>query len=151
MGSPFASLIVSDQIHMPGDPGHWFKVRKLTGRQHEEAQTAHRAGFVADNKWAGFFRVAAVAGPTSEEVQRILADPLTGYDRHALVRLGLSAWSYEPAIARDEKGLSEAAAKAIDDLDDDALDLMAREVLKLAKPGLFEVVADGGKAAQVKG
>lgn len=126
MGSPFASLVTSDPIPLPFDAGQWVKVRKLTGRQYESVQDAHRMGYASGGKWAGFFRTAAL-DPHSDEVQRILRDPLTGHDRYTLVQEGLVAWSYDRPIDKD----------AIADLDDDALDFIAREVLKLAKPGLF--------------
>jgi hypothetical protein len=143
MASPFASLIVSDPIPLPFDEGQWIKVRKLTGKQYERVQEAHRAGFVSGDRWAGFFRAASL-NPTSEDVRRILHDPLTGHDRYALVREGLVAWSYLRAIAPVE------GDDAIADLDDDAVDFIAREVLKLAKPSLFIATADDSKAAQVK-
>lgn len=141
MASPFASLVVSERIPLPFDEGQWIVVRKLTGRQHEQAQTAHRAGFVAGDKWAGFFRATAGTGPNSKEVQRVLADPLTGYDRYELVRLGLVAWSYDRPIA-PVKVDGQPDQNAIEDLDDDAVDFIAREVLKLTKPSLFVEPAD---------
>lgn len=125
MGSPFS--FVSEQIPMPNDPASWIKVRKLTGKQYEKAQDVHRAKFaVSSDRWAGFFRATAT-NPDSEDVQRILSDPMTGHDRYALAKEGLVEWSFERAI--DDA--------AIDELDDDAIDFIAREVLKLAKPGLF--------------
>lgn len=127
MGSPFASLIVSDQIPLPFDDGQWVRVRKLTGRQHEAAQASHRADFVRGEKWAGVFRDALSQGVSSTLVQQAIADPLTGYDRYSLVSAGLVAWSYDKPIDND----------AIDDLDDDAVEFIAREVLRLTKPGLF--------------
>jgi hypothetical protein len=141
-------MTVSDSIPLPFDEGQWIKVRALTGREYEEAQSSHRAGFVAGDKWAGFFRAVAGPGPESEDVQRILRDPLTGYDRSVLVRLGLTAWSYEAAIARKEPPPEEY--DAIRDLSDDAIDFMAREVLRRTKPSLFVETAEQVKAAQVK-
>lgn len=126
MPSPFASLITSDPIPLPFDSEHWITVRKLTGRQYEEAQTRHRLGVVNGDRWAGFFRTAVERGPTSKEAALILADPLTGYDRYALVRLGLVAWSYSTSL------------EAIEELDDEAIDFIAREVLRLTKPALFQ-------------
>lgn len=152
MASPFASLVVSDPIPLPFDDGQWIKVRKLTGRQHSEAQAAHRVRFVASNeKWAGFFRASMAHGPSSEEAQRVLNDPLTGYDRHELVRLGLVAWSYPQSITpvtvtSTVEGEPDRIEDAIEDLDDDALDFIAREVLKLTKPGLFVEATEESEA-----
>lgn len=145
MASPFASLISPERIPLPFDEGQWIQVRTLTGRQHEAAQEAHRAGYVTGDKWAGFFRAAAI-DPTSEQVQRILSDPLTGYDRYTLVREGLAAWSYSAAINRKEPPAEEY--DAIRDLKDDAIDFIAREVLKLAKPGLFVVASEEAEAVR---
>lgn len=146
MASPFASLIVSDSIPLPFDAGQWVKVRKLTGRQHEAAQAAHRADFVRGNKWAGVFRDSLTEGISAALVQKALADPLTGYDRYTLVRSGLVAWSYDrsvkPVVTKVD-GQPDHVDDAIEDLDDDAIEFIAREVLRLTKPGLFvETIED---------
>jgi hypothetical protein len=134
MGSPFASLTVSDPIPMPGDPAHWVKVRKLTGRELERTTEAHRGGFAAGSSrmWPVTLRRALEHGATDPQVLQAIRDPLTGYDRYTLVRAGLVAWSYEQPIKA-----AEGQADAIDDLDDDAVDFIARAVLRLTKPGLF--------------
>lgn len=163
MSSPFASLVVSDPIPLPFDEGQWVQVRALTGRQYEAAQVFHRSNFVANDKWAGFFRDAIEHGPTSAQARLLLDDPLTGYDRYALVRSGLTAWSYDKPIKRIEgKPAVEASDKtpaqpaidpidAIEDLNDDAIEFIAREVLKLTKPSLFVTTEDEAEAALVKG
>ena len=159
MPSPFASTTTSDPIPLPFDAGQTITVRTLTGRQHEAAQQIHRAGFVAGNDWAAFFRRSAEFGPTSNEVKRILADPLTGYDRYELVRAGLAAWSYAHAIppyVNAEKHAKEVEADplkkdVIDDLHDDAVDYIARAVLKRAKPLLFVETPKEAEDAKVKG
>lgn len=142
MGSPFASLIVSDPIPLPFDEGQWVRVRKLTGKQYEQAQAVHRAGVaVGNDKWATVFRHAAEHGVTSAALREALNDPLTGFDRHELVRLGLAAWSYERPI--DDA--------AVADLDDDAVDFLARAVLKLAKPSLFLASVEDAEHDQKNG
>lgn len=154
MASPFASLVVSDAIPMPGDPEQWVRVRKLTGKQHEQAQEEHRAEFVRGEKWASVFRAAMEQGPSASLVQSALADPLTGYDRYTLVRLGLVAWSYpqsvKPVTVKSTvEGEPDLVVDAIEDLDDDAIEFIAREVLKLTKPGLF-VPVDAAPEEQKK-
>lgn len=145
MGSPFASMTTSDPIPLPFDEGQWIRVRKPTGRQYEVAQEFHREGFVRGDRWADVYRDALEKGADSKAVQKALADPLTGYNRYELVRAGLAEWSYPQAIppyvtaakhAEDVKA-DPAKVDCIDDLDDDAIDFFAREVLKLAKPALF--------------
>lgn len=141
MASPFASLVTSDPIPLPFDSGQWIRVRKLTGKQYEAVQQSHRAGFVTGDKWAGFFRAVAEGGPTSESTRKILSDPLTGHDRYALITEGLVAWSYEQVVGAD----------AIADLDDDAIDFIAREVLKLTKPSLFIETIDDAETERKNG
>lgn len=138
MASPFASLTVSEPIPLPFDEGQWITVRKLTGREHEQAQAAHRGAFAAGSAraWAVTFRRALEKGATDPDVLKALADPLTGYDRHGLCA-GLVAWSYDRPVDKD----------AIEDLADEALEFIALEVLKRTKPSLF-VVAEN---AHVKG
>lgn len=129
MGSPFASRIVSDRIPLPFDEGQWIQVRKLTGRECEQAQEAHRGSLGSSRLWAATFRRALEKGASDPEVLQAIRDPLTGYDRYALVRSGLKAWSYPEAITKE--------GGAIDDLDDEAVDFIATEVLRLTKPALF--------------
>ena len=149
MASPFASMSVSDQLPMPCDPEQWVKVRALSGQQYEAVQDVHRASFmVSSEKWAGFFRANAT-DPNSDEVQRILTDPLTGHNRHALVREGLDSWSYDAAINRTEPPADQY--DAIRDLNDDAIDFIAREVLKRTKPGLFVISAEDAEQAKKNG
>lgn len=112
MASPFASLIVSDPIPLPFDAGQWVKVRKLTGREYDKVRSEPRDG----DRWHGF-------------------------DRYALVSLGLVEWSYERAIGPD----------SINDLDDDAVDVIALEVLKLTKPWLFIKAAAEAEHDEKKG
>lgn len=155
MGSPFASLVVSDPIPLPFDGGQWIRVRKLTGRQHEEAQAAHRGAFASGrtNGWAVTFRRALEKGANDPDVLKALSDPLTGYDRYELVRLGLVAWSYDrpltPVVTKVE-GQPDQVSDAIEDLDDDAVDFIAREVLRLTKPGVF-LSKDDSEAARKNG
>jgi hypothetical protein len=160
MGAPFASLIVSDPIPCPFDAGQWVIVRKLTGRQIEAAQAAH-AGAMADGgarTWAARFRrILERAATPDAEILQAIADPLTGYDRFALVRAGLVAWSYPQKIhVRAEKGSDVLLRKAdqeardaiVDDLDDESIDFIATEVLRLTKPALFFATQEDAERAQ---
>lgn len=151
MGSPFASQSVSDPIPLPFDEGQWITVRKLTGRECDRAADAHR-GQVASGSpraWPATFKRALEKGATDPQVLAALADPLTGYDRYVIVRSGLVAWSY-PQSVKPVPGTAAIAAKdgqaaqpavegsdAVEDLDDDAVDFIAREVLRRTKPALF--------------
>jgi hypothetical protein len=147
MASPFASHTTSDPIPLPFDPPHWIQVRKLTGREVERAQEAHRETIASGSarSWAVTFRRMLEKGASDPEVLKIIRDPLTGYDRYALVRTGLIAWSYPQSV----KPISAAPAyDAIDDLDDEAVDFIAREVLRVTKPQLFQGTAEEAELAQ---
>ncbi len=161
--SIFAPQTRSGPIPIPFDPPHTIVVRKLTGREIEAAQEAHRLNTIAGSArlWAENYRRGLRDGATALEVLRAVHDPLTGYDRFALVRAGLVAWSYPQSVtpiaakaATVAKGTMPAAAAveasdAIEDLDDEAVDFIATEVLRLTKPALFvtteEDVADAQK------
>jgi hypothetical protein len=149
MGSPFASHTTSDPIPLPFDPEQWIQVRKLTGREHEAAQQAHRDGLALGraNVWSAFLRRALEHGATDPDVLKAIRDPLTGYDRYALVRAGLVAWSYpqsvKPVMAKHATEVGGAVSRpvvesdAVEDLDDEAVDFIATEILRLTKPQLF--------------
>jgi hypothetical protein len=149
--SIFASQTQSDPIPLPFDPPHTVTVRKLTGRECDAARDAHATGLAAGGarQWATKFR-RILEGSISDKVQieQAIADPLTGYDRFALVRSGLVAWSYPQAIKREQKTLGDPIVDAIDDLDDEAVDFIATEVLRITKPGLFHVTEADAKVAQ---
>lgn len=132
-------------VPIPFDPPHTVTVRKLTGRELENAQEAHRSTLATGSprSWAATFRRALEKGSADPEVIKAIADPLTGYDRYALVAHGLLAWTYPQVIAvPDQTSVTYPTAAAtrqrvIDDLDDEGLDFIAREVLRLTKPALF--------------
>lgn len=154
MASPFASMTTSDPIPLPFDEGQWIRVRKLTGREHTAAQMAHRLAFARDDQWAGFFKAFIGSGLDSAVIKKALADPLTGYDRHELVRTGVVSWSYAKPIkpvVKKVDGQPDTVEDAIEDLDDDALEFMALEVLRLSKPLLFVATEEEAEDVEVKG
>jgi hypothetical protein len=123
----------SDTIPIPFDPPHVCTVRKLTGRECDKAQAEHLkstiAGRWAAHGWAkAFQRQLAQGTATTADATNFLADPLNGYDRHTLVKAGLVGWDLPDPVTPE----------AIEDLDDEALDWFAREVLRRTKPALFE-------------
>jgi hypothetical protein len=153
MGSPFASQTQSDPIPLPFDPPHTVTVRKLTGRECDAAREAHATGLSGGGSrlWATKFR-RILEGSISDkrEVEQAIADPLTGYDRYALVRAGLVAWSYPQSITPLTPSEVVVALRkdAIEDLDDEAVDFIATEVLRLTKPGLFHATKEDADRAQ---
>jgi len=159
MSSPFASLTVSDPIPLPFDEGQWMQVRKLTGRECDAAQEAHRGNLASGSprSWAATFRRMLEQGASDPAVLKAIADPLTGYDRFALIRGGLVAWSYPQSVKRvlakpEIKGTPGSpaveASDAIEDLDDEAVDFIATEILRRTKPGLFHATKEDAEAVQ---
>lgn len=103
------------------------------------------------------------------EVEQAQKDPLRGYDRDVLLYKGIVSWSYpeslepQPALSLDgvtkaiEAGdlktaiaLATQWAKdggqmripAIDDLDAESSEFIAREILRLSRPSLFQTEAE---------
>ena len=60
-------------------------------------------------------------------MKRAQADPLNAYHRMTLIKHGVKSWTC-PEELNDE---------ALDDLEEEAIEWLAREVLRLTKPGLF--------------
>lgn len=157
MGNPFASQSQSDPIPLPFDPPHTVTVRKLTGRECDAAQQAHAVAVSGGGArhWATTFR-RMLEGSLSDKVQveQAIRDPLTGYDRYSLVRSGLVSWSYpqptKPARvpATSNGSFTVPGPDAVDDLDDEAVDFIATEVLRRTKPALFHATEEDAERAQ---
>jgi hypothetical protein len=145
--SIFASKTRSGPIELPMDKPHTVTVRKLTGSEVELAQTESLRGIVEGRSARARVRLmAAVVGqrPAGEtDIRHALGDPLIGYDRATLARLGLVAWTYAD---KSEPASGKPLQAAIDDLDDDALEFIATEVLRVTKPYLFETAEQSAVA-----
>jgi len=85
--------------------------------------------------------------PAIPEVLKAIADPLTGYDRYALVRAGLVAWSYPQSITRIPCCRRMRPTRSTI-FDDEAVDFIATEVLRLTKPALFHTTEEAVEKAQ---
>jgi hypothetical protein len=128
------SIFASDTattIPIPFDAPHTATIGKLTGRQLELAQAAHLKDFIGGNSprgWPAIFKKAVAAGTALEsDARHTLEDPLIGYDRMTIVRNGLKGWSY----------FEKSLPSAVEDLDDEALEFFAIEIMRITKPGLF--------------
>jgi hypothetical protein len=145
--SIFASQ-TTETLPIPFDAPHTATIQKLAGKDVDAAQLDHMAGVVTGRgrNWAvRFLELARANAATEKDARKVLDDPLSGYDRLTLVRRGLKAWTYE--IDGKPKPITDAA---IEDLDDEALEFLARAVLQLTKPALFQT-ADEREAAQKNG
>lgn len=124
---------------VPHDPGQSVTFRKLAPRHLEAASKEAQRQSIQDVKEAGGPKLVG-------EIQREFADPekkkeleaattkdpLLTYDRVTLLEKSVKEWSYpEPA---DRTSFEE--------LDEETLQWLSTEILKLSKPSLYETEAD---------
>lgn len=140
-------------IPVPFDAPHTVTIRKLTGREVEQAQADDAFGLAAGGPrtWAARLQRMKATGDV-KAMEQALGDPLVGYDRFSVIRAGLVAWSYpqpvKPATPASNGKATPVAVDAIADLDDEAADFIALEILKLTKPALFLTPAQQETAAK---
>lgn len=124
-------------------------IQKLTGRQLGKAQQAFfnelvagvqaRGGAKVQKDIESLFASSESAKAVAEAAEKAKAQPLNGYDRHTLILYGVKSWTLEPRL----DGMSvEARTVLFDDLEDDAVEFFATEVLRLTKPALFQSQAE---------
>src|SRR6478672_9237866 len=93
--SIFASHTI-DTLPIPFDPPHTVTIQKLSGRSLEVSQLAHLNGVATGlgRNWATTFMRRAAAGiATNADAEKVLHDPLSGYDRITLCKEGVKAWT----------------------------------------------------------
>ncbi len=126
-------------LEVPGDAPHTVTIRKLTGADVERAQGEHLNATIAGRSprgWAAQFQALVAKGiATDVDATKALADPLAGYDRLTIVRAGLTAWTY--TVTKDGKEAPRPVTESVVDLDDETLEFIAIEIMRLTKPGLF--------------
>jgi hypothetical protein len=132
--SVFTSMVTAVR-EVPGDPGQQVTIRKLAPRHLAAARKASQLSALANLKEMGgpvFIKeVQAMrdAAPTAV-ADATTADPLLLFDAATVIECGVIAWSYPQVVGRE----------AIEDLDDATAEWLAREILRLAKPALFEAL-----------
>jgi hypothetical protein len=162
------SIFASDTtetFEVPFDPPHTVTIRKLTGKKLMKAQKAFFNELIAEVQSRGGARVQKdieqlfeKGTKTAEEIAKVKADPLNGYDKHALIAAGLASWTYPKSLepvavtekTADGREVTVMVVPAIEDLDDEAVEFFATEVLRLTKPSLF-LTADAAKADRKNG
>ena len=136
--SVFTSL-VTEICTVPGDPGQTITIRKLAPKHLEAAAKAAQRRARAE--MAELQRSEALMAQLAEllahqaqapAVAQALADPLHTHDALTVIEHGVIAWSYE----------RERTREAFEDLDEDTQTWLARAVLRLAKPALFQTPAE---------
>lgn len=156
MASPFASRVVVT-MPIPFDLPHEVTIRKLAGRHLERARNAFMTGLFLDVQARGgaavqkdmqtlFKKDDENAEAVAAKVKAAEADPLNGFDPYVVAQGGIVGWTYPESLAvelvPDEKGNSVPRVKAIDDLDEDAVQWFATEIMRLTKPSLFQTKAE---------
>lgn len=133
--SIFASR-TQQTVPIPFDEPHTVTIRKLAGRHLQAAREASQAAAVAAVARMGgaaFQRELQAAGGNDPAAVVALvaaqqADPLNGLDRYVVLAKGIVAWTYV-----DEAGAPlPVSAAAIDDLDEQAADFLARAIVALS-------------------
>lgn len=129
---------------------HRITIRKLAGR--------HLHAAALEDQRRSMENIKAVGGPAllkeymalAEEPKTAAAngdapaDPMSGYDAVTLLKKGIVAWTFTEADGLDPMPVSDAA---IEEIDADTSEWLAREIMKLAKPRLF-LSKDEAKAEQ---
>lgn len=125
---------VTKTLSVPHDPEHTVIVRKLAPRHLEAAARVSQQQSIDDFKSMGgaaFLKeLEAMKKPSLEQADQVAAakDPLLLFDRLTLIEKGVLSWSYDAPIA----------AESYADLDEETRDFLAREILRLARPALFQ-------------
>lgn len=134
--SIFASR-VTKTIPIPFDPPHTVTIQRLAGRHLERAKTESlfaSADYLKRMGGASFQQELSSLGNPAEvaaAVEKARADPLQKYDRLTVLEKGIKAWTYDDPPSR----------AALEDLTEEASDLIARAILRLTFPDAFDAEA----------
>lgn len=129
---------VTKTIEIPHDPGQTVTIRKLAPRHLEQASRASQLKSIADLKEIGgpaFLKELQTLSDTVLKEAKV-ADPTLTFDKIVLLEKAVVDWSYDAA----------RTAEVFADLDEQTLNLLATEVLKLSKPSLFQTTEESEDA-----
>lgn len=122
-------------LDMPADPGQTVTIQALSGekfrRAGEEAQVAamenfRRLGGAEMRREVASLQSAAASAGVS--VAEFVEDPVSNFDRAFVLKAGVKAWTYD----------LEVTDATLADLSEEASEFLAREILRLTKPALFQ-------------
>lgn len=133
--SIFASA-TRNTIELPFDAPHTVTIRRLSGGQVRKAQKAQMLESLEIVRAAGGFAAfdrktqQEVGGEGQLEAQMAKAkkDPLTDHDVLTVLRFGVVAWSYDQPVNDG----------TLEDLDAEAQEFIARQILALTHPATAE-------------
>lgn len=147
MASIFTSRVTRD-LTVPFGDGGTVKIRKLNQKQLQQALIANFKEQVRlQEEIFGAERVNEIrnAKPDPEappepkpDPNAKPSDPLSDFDKVTLMAKAILSWSF----TNEDGSPVERTDAALADMDDDAAGWIATEILKLAKPSLFESKAE---------
>ena len=133
--SVFTSL-VTKVLNVPHDPGQTVTIRKLAPKHLDVAKRASFRQTIETMREVGASLIKEIQGLSSETVQAAAKnDPLMVFDRVELIAAAVTGWTYDVPLEREH----------FENLDEETQDWLAREVLRLTRPALFD-----GEAAEQK-
>lgn len=145
---------VTDTVEIPHDPGQSVTFRKLAPKHLRAAREAAQAAVFEEAKrsmeLAQVFSGDVIKALTERKdgekdgdekpASKTAQDPLLLYDAAVLCESGIKSWTYQEKPTR----------ATIEDLDEPTVEHIARAILKLSKPELFQS-DDEQEAAQKNG
>lgn len=130
--SVFTSM-VTDVLEVPQAPGQSVTIRKLAPKHLDAARRAAQDRALAEMKHLQSMEMGDFLDRVLSEAKApSVVDPLAAYDRVALMVAGVTAWTFDAPVDRDH----------VEDLDEDTQDWLARAILRLSKPSLFQTEAE---------
>lgn len=132
---------VTKRVEIPHDAGAFVVLRKLAPKHLDAAAKSNQRQSLDDlNALGGPAILKAIREMESdakkpiEEIAKaaVKSDPLTSFDRIVLMQKGITSWSYDAPLT----------VESFEDLDDETAAFLAGEVLKLAKPSLYQTKAE---------
>jgi hypothetical protein len=122
---------VTRTVAIPHDPEQTVTLRKLAPRHLEAAAKVAQHRSIEDFKAIGgaaFLKELQGMGGDKAATGAAKVDPLLQFDRLTLIQKGVTEWSYDAKLEPE----------TFEDLDDETQEFLAREVLRLARPALFQ-------------
>lgn len=137
--SIFTNRVTRDLAVPDTEPVQTVVIRKLAGRHLEAAAVEAQRKSMANVKVIGgpalvkeFMAIRDPKPAPAEGEAPKPVDPMNDYDATVLVQKAVLSWTFDEPLS----------AAAIEEMDDEVLDWLAREVLRLAKPKLFMTDAE---------
>jgi hypothetical protein len=114
---------LTKSIDISHEPGQSVVIKRLSWKQKDKAIEARRDRALSNMRAMGGDVLAALRDVKTEDVNKVEADPLSKYDTGVLLHAGIKSWSYPVPVSE----------KAIDALDDETAEFIAREIAKFAE------------------